>query len=624
MDCNTAPNVSLLSEFQLQGEDMKAPSYRIPTWFAALIVMCSVPTTLFAEEGQPENKDTDSRIQSLIDQASYHEIYGRNDLRDALLEKAAKLSTEKHASIQSMKGRVNIGVGWKTPAQIAEICRASQKHMQYVEARDKAEDSFEGQVQLARICQQSGMTAQCNAHLQRALWHNPNSVEVRNQLGHRRIEGRWVTPAQMQAEAHRLYIARRRFDAWAPQIRELHQKFSNKAAKQKAEALESLRKIDDVSSINAIELILANHSPEVSVEVVRKLAQFKETESSLALVRIAMNSRWDATRQMATKALSTRDKYDYVPTLISELVSPIISRVTVIPGARGQVLYRHIYLQKTIDKDIVRQYDTVYQRISSGLTNGNDSLRQTMRDIRRNIPQNEGAKAAQNISAAANNKRITSLLQNAVGVKLGDDVAAWWKWWNDYNEVFTSQRPVDYERYQRQLEVYDRDLSMIRLNRPTGRVATGGGCECLVAGTLILTERGLLPVESIKVGDQVLSQNIETGHLEYKMVLRPTVRPATATFKIRLNGETIQASGGHPFWVAGKGWVKARDLKTGMALHCVRGSKLISAIEAGDKQKLYNMVVEENANYFVGKSQILSHDNTIQKPTRRLLPGMSN
>ena len=599
---------------------------KIFTGVAALIVVTSVATILQADEKKPADKNTDAKIQSLVDQAKYHEIYGRNDLRDALLEKAAKLSSIKVASVQSMRGKVNVGTDWKTPEEIAKICLANKAHMQYVAARDKTADTFAGQMRLAQLCQSQGLTAKRNVHLQRALWHNPNSAEVRQLLGHREINGRWVTPAQIQAEATHFYITSRRFEAWAPKIQEIHKGLSEKAAKRREKALEELKSIDDVSCVNALELILANHSGEVANEVVGKLSQFKETEASLALMRIALNSPWQATRQAAAKALSKRDKYDYVPTLIAQLSSPIVSRVQSIPGARGQILYRHVYLQKTLDKDIVRQYDTVYQRISSGRTAGRDSLRQTMRDMQRTIPVNERAKAAQNVSIAINNKRITDLLGAAVGINLGNNVESWWKWWNDYNEVYTSERPVDYNRYERTVQVLDRDL--FRSGGTTGVVSgirTGGGsCECLVAGTLIWTERGPLPVEKIKVGDQVLSQNIETGHLEYKMVLRPTIRPETATVKIMLNDETIQASGGHPFWVAGRGWVKARDLRSGMALMCVKGSKLISKVKPAGKHKLFNLVVDGNANYFVGESRVLSHDNTIQSPTRRLVPGMSD
>ena len=51
--------------------------------------------------------------------------------------------------------------------------------------------------------------------------------------------------------------------------------------------------------------------------------------------------------------------------------------------------------------------------------------------------------------------------------------------------------------------------------RPPAHV--GGG---FVAGTLVHTDRGLVRIEKIRVGDMVLSQPEETGELTHKRVLR--------------------------------------------------------------------------------------------------------
>jgi Pretoxin HINT domain len=47
-----------------------------------------------------------------------------------------------------------------------------------------------------------------------------------------------------------------------------------------------------------------------------------------------------------------------------------------------------------------------------------------------------------------------------------------------------------------------------------------GGNFCFTAGTLVHTDRGLILIEKIRVGDRVLSQPEETGELAYKRVLR--------------------------------------------------------------------------------------------------------
>ena len=59
----------------------------------------------------------------------------------------------------------------------------------------------------------------------------------------------------------------------------------------------------------------------------------------------------------------------------------------------------------------------------------------------------------------------------------------------------------------------------LRFNRVSGR------CCCLAAGTPVWTDQGLLAIEKISVGDRVLAQDIETGELGYKPVLRTTTRP---------------------------------------------------------------------------------------------------
>ena len=70
-----------------------------------------------------------------------------------------------------------------------------------------------------------------------------------------------------------------------------------------------------------------------------------------------------------------------------------------------------------------------------------------------------------------------------------------------------------------------------------------------------------MAIETIKVGDRVLAQDIDTGELAYKPVLRTTVRPAKPLVRLQIGDEAIVATGGHRFWVSGEGWTKSRDLK---------------------------------------------------------------
>lgn len=102
---------------------------------------------------------------------------------------------------------------------------------------------------------------------------------------------------------------------------------------------------------------------------------------------------------------------------------------------------------------------------------------------------------------------------------------------------------------------------------------------CFVGGTLIHTDKGLVPIKDIKVGDLVLSKDESgEGDLVYKPVTR-TIKTENvpvyfATFtpesvrKIPFAQRTnldlyadILCTANHPFWIEGKGWIAAKHIE---------------------------------------------------------------
>ena len=146
----------------------------------------------------------------------------------------------------------------------------------------------------------------------------------------------------------------------------------------------------------------------------------------------------------------------------------------------------------------------------------------------------------------------------------------------------------------------------------------------MIAGTKILTDRGLMQVQQIRTGDLVLSKNETTGELAFKPVLQTTIRPSSGLISVDVgNGEKIRCSGGHPFWVSGQGWTKARDLEPGMSLHTSEGFVSIKAVAGDVKEQTYNLVVADFHTYFVGANAILSHDNTLREAITTSVPGLA-
>ena len=137
---------------------------------------------------------------------------------------------------------------------------------------------------------------------------------------------------------------------------------------------------------------------------------------------------------------------------------------------------------------------------------------------------------------------------------------------------------------------------------------------CFAAGTPVQTIAGPQAIESIRVGDRVLSQNTTTGLLAFEPVVATHANPPAPTLAIKLGGETVVATGIHRFWRPGKGWTMARDLKVGDPLRVVGSVALIESIDTDSTQPVYNLDVASNRDFFVGKTGLLVHDFSFVHP----------
>ncbi len=135
-------------------------------------------------------------------------------------------------------------------------------------------------------------------------------------------------------------------------------------------------------------------------------------------------------------------------------------------------------------------------------------------------------------------------------------------------------------------------------------------CNCFVAGTKVLTEDGEKPIEEIKIGDKVLSKDAKTGKKAYKKVLQLFQHDDDKIYTIYVGNQKIEATGNHPFWVEGKGWVLVEDLMVGDILLQSDGKKLkIDKIDFEHRiETVYNFEVEDYHTYFVSDLRIWVHN----------------
>jgi hypothetical protein len=215
--------------------------------------------------------------------------------------------------------------------------------------------------------------------------------------------------------------------------------------------------------------------------------------------------------------------------------------------------------------------------------------------------------AKQNEPISERNEHIFTILRNVTETDQGDTPAAWWKWWGDYNELL-----IPRENRVRYTSSFNTEQVSIRNLYK----------DCFAQGTPVWTQSGVRPIESIKAGDAVLAQDVDTGELAFKVVLATSIRPASPMMSARIGDETIVSTRGHRYWTEGQGWRMAKNLKPGDLVHGVEQSLPVDEILESADQPAWNLIVDGFNSYFVGRQGILVHDTGAPRPTMAIVPGL--
>jgi Pretoxin HINT domain len=222
-----------------------------------------------------------------------------------------------------------------------------------------------------------------------------------------------------------------------------------------------------------------------------------------------------------------------------------------------------------------------------------------------------------NVDVRLANDRVSSVLNDATRQSLPAERGAWTTWWVDQIGYASSSS----EWTSRASVVEDVSIAYQPPDVPEGaarQILGYGRRSCFGAGTPVRTIAGPRAIEALQVGDRVLTQDTTTGRLGYHPILAVHRNPPSPTFRIKLEGESIVTSHFHRFWVAGQGWVMARDLKPGDPIRTLGGVAPVESIEVDVVQLVYNLDVADDADFFAGHATALVHDNTLPDP--RLTP----
>jgi hypothetical protein len=221
-----------------------------------------------------------------------------------------------------------------------------------------------------------------------------------------------------------------------------------------------------------------------------------------------------------------------------------------------------------------------------------------------------------NRERAAIRSQVVSTLNQITGADLPEDRNAWTAWLD--NQLGYARPPKQSALAFKPTLVQNSAAYMPRFDGAASKPLQVVSHSCFAAGTRVITLEGSRAIETLEVGDRVLTENARDGELRYQPVLSVLRNPPSPTFAVRVSGDTIVTSPFHRFWVSQRGWVMARDLKGGEKLRTVEGSKKIHSVEAGEVQPVYNLTVAVDHDFFVGSIGALVHDITL--PDTRQVP----
>jgi hypothetical protein len=593
-------------------------------WLVAITVALSCAWAYAGPEPRADRHGSGTDEVKLVLQREQHAPIDRRAELQSALKRQPDLAAARWQS-----GYVAASGVWRSYGDSPDGALLT-KLESYRTRRAAARNTVRDQLTVAGWCKREGLRDQERAHRRVALnFASPaEQPEILDSLGYRRVGDQWLSPQDIEDWRRYSRAAEDSLKVWGNRVERLAAQLQE-SPRQREMARAALLEIRDPAAIPALESRLAGRDVAESLLLIKVLTSMPAYEASLALARLAVFSEWAETRKSATAALVGRKLEDFVPPLISLVSVPTESRVYLAP-MRGQLLYTYFTVRENHQQirassttflpaprvNIVIRQPTngpltvfgavgdMYEQFANQLA-ANDSSRFAAEQIH----ARERLRASENEAVQDLNSRVSGVLSQVSGCERYTDPRQLWNWWADEADIRSGDKQVVVEDFVQQ-PAAQVDITVI------------AGHSCFQAGTPVWTETGPVPIDQIRIGDRVLSQNAETGELAYKPVLHKSLGPARELLRVTAGDETLVCTDGHRFWVAGEAWIKARELTPKTLLHTATASVPVESVSEGPKDQTHNLVVADFHSYFVGQQAFLVQDLPLPRSTNCVVPGL--
>ncbi len=658
----------------------------IPAIFIGLAATATPGSILVAGSPNPkapiENAKSKAKSEDSIHQVLMREANGepvnRAQLLDGVKQEVAPNGTAgKNARWQS--GQLHHNGDWV--AMDALQLENDATIERYLKERGNAVLSAEDHRRLAKWCAQHELADRCRAHWYGVLDTQPNDVEARNALQFTLIDGHWIGKKQLDDARRSNQQNIVSLKTWMPKIRQWIAALDGNDSKKKVKAIEELRKVSDPKIVYALQFAAMQLNRDVGIHFVKAIHRFRSKEAATALTLVAIH---DPSTPSGAEAITSLRDYPmefFVPNLLEVMSTETELQHQLITRPNGDLILQQVQMREMKNDIEMNVFEKLIAVDNSGGMNVAQMAVQSLsfqsprisgrymatgvapnnaiaseiarREAERIVRTTQENTDESNATLRAKQLRIVHVLETCTGKKFGNNARDWWEWWNDNSEVKqdgTKGYRGDYAldnsspAYDiRPLPIVYVDVKRTYSSDQPKNVPSAPGpsapsspppmrhsfpapmfkLDCLAAESLIQTESGLVPIDKIRVGDLVVSQDVESGELSLKPVLRTSMRPVSPTKYLLFGDQGIRATLGHNWWVAGKGWVKTKDIEAGMLIHTSTGTVKIDSIEEDKPIDTFNLIVADTHTFFVGESRVLSYDGSELLPTFQAVPGLA-
>lgn len=589
------------------------------TWSAA-----SSPGTVLAAETEKASKakaaEDDTQPAARLRLALAAETKGDAEGRSTLLRQVVD-EWPDFAPARWQSGHVRRGGRWRPVAEAERLAMDDPLEREYEQLVLNTPNTADGHQALATWCRKHKLDAEARGQWLCVLNLDPQNVTAQRSLGLQWYNGSLATAAEVAEQKKQAGAVLKAQTRWHADLTRWQNDLLRGDESQRAAAVRGIESIDDPDAIPLLESLLTHKSPSYhdatfGLAVIGGLNRMRDPRAAEVLVRQAVLSGTEETRQAATAALAKRDPTEYVPYALGNLQSPWRRQFNIGSPDGVKIVYQQELFRESAEIDDYRYSEQTFvvplsvMGTIGNLGRGLDGQVENAR-LRAMAQANTAARLdavrieRENAATMLQNEGICRLMQANFGANLGRDIDGWWDWWNKYNEMqSTGPKPV---RFQVQ---------------SGWRLARSWACSCFAAGTPVSTKTGLQPIEKIQPGMLVLAQDPQTGELVYKSVVARTFRPPSALRQLSIGRDMILTTRGHRFWQEGRGWQMAKQLEAGVPLRGLDGPLRLEAVAEALNAAAYNLVVDDFHTYFVGRQRVLVHDNSAPKPVLGGTPGL--